>query len=103
VVATADASLGDAARVALTLHAAESNRVRGMPSTVVLAGDEDLAALAPLGFQSLGKTAEWTFARSLVGDWDNLTRAVTERFARRAAIQAMRTATAPASGAEQAA
>jgi hypothetical protein len=103
VVATADASRGDAARVALSLHAAENNRVRGMPSTVVLAADEDLAALAPLGFQSLGKTAEWTFARSLVGDWDNLTRAVTERFARRAAIQATRTANAPAPGAEQAA
>jgi hypothetical protein len=88
VVTTLDERTGDAARSALTRHAEDSNRARGMPSTVVLAADEDLAALAGLGFQSLGKTAEWTFARSLVGEWDNLTRAVTERFARRAAAQA---------------
>jgi hypothetical protein len=90
VVVSPDAGAADAARAALTLHAAESNRARGLPSTVVLAADADVAALLPLGFQSLGKTAEWTFARSLVGEWDNLTRAVTERFARRAAAQAAR-------------
>jgi hypothetical protein len=103
VVTTGDAECGDAARRALAVHAAESNRARGMPSTVVLAADEDLAALATLGFESLGKTAEWTFARSLVGAWDNLTRAVTERFARRAAGQAARSAEAAVQHTEQAA
>jgi len=87
IVATSDPALAEAARASLALHAAESNRTRGMPSTVVLAADEDLPALLGLGFESLGKTAEWTFARSLVGEWDNLTRAVTERFARRVAAQ----------------
>ncbi len=102
VVTTTEAS-GDAARRALTVHAAQSNQARGMPSTVVLATDEDIAALAGLGFESLGKTAEWTFARSLVGEWDNLTRAVTERFARRAAGQAARNAGRGVQDAEQAA
>ncbi|HMK71825.1 MAG TPA: hypothetical protein VK454_00725, partial [Myxococcaceae bacterium] len=88
VITTSDPALAGAARTALALHAAESNRARGLASTVVLAADDDLPALLPLGFQSLGKTAEWTFARSLVGEWDNLTRAVTERFARRVAAQA---------------
>jgi hypothetical protein len=103
VVTTEDAERGDAARRALAVHAAESNQARGMPSTVVLATEEDLAVLATLGFESLGKTAEWTFARSLVGAWDNLTRAVTERFARRAAGQAARSAEAVVQHTEQAA
>jgi hypothetical protein len=103
VVTSENAATADAARTALTLHAAESNWARGMPSTIVLASDADVAALAPLGFQSLGKTAEWTFARSLVGDWDNLTRAVTERFARRAATRAARGVEAAMQDTEQAA
>jgi len=103
VVTAKDAGPGDAARAALTLHAASSNRARGMPSTVVLAADADLPALARLGFSSLGKTAEWTFARSLVGEWDNLTRAVTERFARRAAAQSARAEVAVLLETEQAA
>lgn len=103
VVATDDITLGDTARTALVRHAMESNRMRGMASTVVLAADEDLAAMGALGFQNLGKTAEWTFARSLVGEWDNLTRAVTERFARRAAAQAARAAEPAVQSTEQAA
>jgi hypothetical protein len=103
VVTTEDAEAAEAARAALILQAERSNRERGMPSTVVLAADEDLAALAALGFESLGKTAEWTFARSLVGEWDNLTRAVTERFARRASAQASHGAHLPSETEEQAA
>jgi hypothetical protein len=103
VVTTQDVALGDSARTALARHAMDSNRARGMASTVTLASDEDLAALGALGFQNLGKTAEWTFARSLVGEWDNLTRAVTERFARRAAAQAAKGAEAAVLSTEQAA
>ncbi len=67
----------------LVSHAAADCERRGRPSLVFLAGDGELEVLSELGFESLGRFAEWFFHRSLIRTWFNLSRSMFERVERR--------------------
>ena len=67
------------ARLALLAKGAELMLDHGRPSVVVIAEDDEVPLLEPLGFKSHGRAAEWTFHKSLVRTWDSLARVLFER------------------------
>jgi hypothetical protein len=80
--------LAEKARAALTAHCEDHYRQLGRVSAVSLVPDGEVAEYEARGFTSHGRIAEWTFHRSTVRTWYNLSMAIFERLHRRQARSA---------------
>ncbi len=54
-------------------------RERGRPSAIGMVDDSDVSVLLEMGFEDLGRFAEWIFHRSMIRRWCELWRSLFER------------------------
>ena len=74
-------------REALVSYCVKHYREQNRASAVTLCDDSMVESLRAAGFVSHGRTAEWTFHKSLVRRWNELATGVFERFARRRTLR----------------
>lgn len=68
----------------LIAQCVEFYRDRGRPSVVALVDDQDVGSLEKSGFKQMGRFGEFTFHRSLIRSWCQLSTAVNERLSGKA-------------------